>query len=183
MAHSDYGAGVSRRIAPACPVQPIGSYDYFGKLLTPQQAWQLVTQNGLNPLDPNSYRKLGLVHITRDLIDRGRAIFFDHLIGDTFGLQKVFGFTSGFARILPEVIVAVRDLHGKPTTNLRIVLLKDLTLGSHTFPRGTALDTGLDVEPGALLHWVYDLKARRVRYAMSRSTTTAISSWVRPTRT
>ena len=30
-----------------------------------------------------------------------------------------------------------RDLDGRPTTNLRIVLLRDLTLGSRTFSRGT----------------------------------------------
>ena len=132
-------------------------------------------QNGLNPLDPISYRKLGFVHITRDLIDRGRAIFFDHLIGDTFGLPKVFGFTFGFCAYPARGHRHRSGSRGKPTTNLRVVPLKDLILGSHTFPRGTALDTGLDVEPGALLHWVYDLKARRARYAMSRSTTTAIS--------
>jgi hypothetical protein len=131
------------------PLQPIGAYDAFGNLLTPEQAWQLVSQKGLNPFDPNSYRKLGLVHITGDLIDRGRSIFFDHKIGDSFGLQKVFGFGAGFARILPEVVAAINELHGKPTTNLRIVLRRDLTLGSHTFPQGTTLDTGLDVEAGA----------------------------------
>jgi hypothetical protein len=133
------------------PVQTIGDYDYFGKLLTPQQARQLVLQNGLEPLNPNSYLKLGLVHITPELIERGRWIFFNHKIGDTFGLQKVLGFSAGFARILPEVALAIRELHGRPTTNLRIILLHNLTLGSHTFVRGTVIDTGLDVNPNGIL--------------------------------
>jgi hypothetical protein len=137
----------SESVLQPVPVQPVGDYDYFGKLLTPQQARQLVLQNGLDPLNPNSYLKLGLVHITPELIERGRLIFFNHKIGDTFGLQKVLGFSAGFARILPEVSLAIQELHGQPTTNLRIVLLRDLTLGSHTFPRGTAINTGFDVDP------------------------------------
>ncbi len=131
------------------PVQPVGGYDAFGNLLTPEQAWQLVLQNGLNPLDPNSYKKLGLVHITPELIAGGEKIFLERAIGDTFGLQRVFGFTAGFARILPDVLRAIKDLNGKPTTNLRIVLSYPLTIGSRTFPIGTTLSTGLDVEAGA----------------------------------
>src|SRR5262249_46978405 len=77
------------------------------------------------------------------------AIFFNHKIGDSFGLQRVFGFALGFARILPEVLSAIDNLHGQWTTDLQIVLQRDLTIGSHTFPRGTTLHTGLDVEAGA----------------------------------
>ena len=130
------------------PAQPLGYYDYFGTLLTPQAASEMVVENGLDPFDPNSYRKLGLIHITDELIARGRTIFMERKIGDTFGLQNVFGFTAGFARIFPEVMQAIGNLQGKATTNLRIVLLKDLTIGSRTFPKGSTLDTGLDVEPG-----------------------------------
>jgi hypothetical protein len=131
------------------PVQPVGHYDAFGKLLTPEQAWQLVLQNGLNPFDPNSYLKLGLVHITSTLIARGQSIFLERAIGDSFGLQRVFGFSIGFARIVPDMLRAISDLNGKPTTNLRIVLSRPLTIGSRTFPVGATLNTGLDVEAGA----------------------------------
>src|SRR5262245_42957279 len=133
------------------PVQPLGYYDFFGTLLTPEQARQMVVDNGLNPFYPDSFRKLGLVHITAELIGQGRSIFLNHKIGDAFGLQRVLGFAAGFARILPEVIQAIINLHGSPTTNLRIVLLNDLTVGSRTFPRGTTLSTGLDVEAGGVL--------------------------------
>src|SRR5262249_28399865 len=112
------------------PVQPVGDYDAFGSLLTPAQAGQLVVDNGLNPLNPDSYRRLGLVHITPELIARGQSIFFEHKIGDSFGLQKVFGFAEGFARILPEVTQAIKALNGKSTTDLQLVLLHDLTIGS-----------------------------------------------------
>src|SRR5262245_44952127 len=128
----------------AIPVQPIGYYDYFGKLLTPEQARQVVVEAGMNPLALDAYRRVGLVHLTSELIARGRCIFLKHEIGDTFGLQQVCGFAAGFGRILPEVIIAINGLRGGPTTNLKIVLLRDLTLGSRTFPRGTTISTGLD---------------------------------------
>lgn len=128
------------------PTQPVGNYDYFGQLLTPQEAAQLVRNKGLNPGDPVSYQRIGAVHITQQLLDSGEDIFFSRKIGDTFGLQNVFGFGAGFARIAPEVSEAIRNLHGQPTTNLRITLQEDLRLGSRLYRRGSVINTGFDVE-------------------------------------
>ena len=139
----------SEDLLQPAPRQPLGDYDYFGTLLSPQQAALMVSQKGLNPLNAASYQQIGAVQITSQLIERGQQIFLNHKIGDTFGLQRVFGFGVGIVRIVPEVAVAILKLHGQPTTNLRITLLKDMTLGSHTYPRGTTLDTGLDIEKGA----------------------------------
>ncbi|MUH00799.1 hypothetical protein F7734_54445 [Scytonema sp. UIC 10036] len=131
------------------PTQPIGYYDYFGKLLSPQQAAELVAQQGLNPNHPTSYQQVGAVEITQDLIAKGEEIFFKRKIGDTFGLQGVFGFGQGLAIIRPEINAAIANLHGQPTTNLQITLQKDITLGSRTFLKGTLINTGLQVEKGA----------------------------------
>jgi hypothetical protein len=139
----------SEDLLQPAPQQPVGDFDYFGTLLSPEQAALLVSQQGLNPLNSASYQQIGAVQITPQLIERGQQIFLNHKIGDTFGLQRVFGFGIGIVRVLPEVAVAILKLHGQPTTNLRITLLKDMTLGSHTYPRGTTLDTGLDIEKGA----------------------------------
>ncbi|WP_243146631.1 di-heme oxidoredictase family protein [Scytonema sp. UIC 10036] len=128
------------------PTQPIGYYDYFGKLLNPRQAAELVAQQGLNPNHPTSYQQVGAVEITQDLIAKGEEIFFNRKIGDTFGLQGVFGFGQGLARILPEINAAIANLDGQPTTNLQITLQKDLAIGSRTFPQGTVINTGLQVE-------------------------------------
>jgi hypothetical protein len=133
------------------PTQQIGNYDYFGESLTPEQAAQLVSQKGLNPQDPVSYQRIGAVHITQQLIDRGEDIFFNRKIGDTFGLQRVFGFGLGITRVAPEVAKAIVNLQGKPTSNLQITLLKDLKLGSRTFSKGSVLPTGLDIEAGGIL--------------------------------
>ena len=130
------------------PRQPLGYYDYFGKLLSPHEAAELVEKHRLNPRNPTSYQQVGAVQITQDLIAKGEDIFFNRKIGDTFGLQRVFGFQQGIARILPEINTAIANLQGQPTANLQITLLNDLTLGSRTFPQGTVINTGLKVEKG-----------------------------------
>jgi len=143
-----YGSdSVNSLLAPA-PTQPLGSYDYFGEVLSPQEAAQLVRQKGLNPLNPNSYLKIGAVQVTQDLIDDGEEIFFERDLGDRFGLQRVLGFSRGFIRILPEVNQAIEELRGKSTSNLQIRLQKPLKLGSRFFPKGSIVNTGLDVEAG-----------------------------------
>jgi Di-haem oxidoreductase, putative peroxidase len=130
------------------PTQALGYYDYFGKLLNSREAAKLVKQQELNPRDPISYQKVGAVQITQELIDKGEDIYFNRKIGDTFGLQGVFGFAQGFATIVPEVRTAIAQLGGQPTTNLKITLQKNIILGSRTFPMGTVLNTGLKVEKG-----------------------------------
>lgn len=137
------------RLLQPAPTQPVGYYDYFGKLLSPRIAAKLVRHEGLDPQHPISYEKVGAVEITQELIDKGEEIFLNRKIGDDFGLQAVFGFGQGFASILPELQTAIASLGGEPTSNLQINLQKDITLGSRTFPAGTAVNTGLKVERGA----------------------------------
>ncbi|MBD2565263.1 hypothetical protein H6G95_32760 [Nostoc linckia FACHB-391] len=130
------------------PTQVLGYYDYFGKLLNPQEAAQVVIEKGLDPNDSTSYQRIGAVKITKELIAQGENIFFNRKIGDIFGLQGVFGFGLGIARILPELQTAIVKLQGQPTTNLQIILQKDIALGSRTFPKGTVVNTGLKMEKG-----------------------------------
>ncbi|MEH2074716.1 MAG: di-heme oxidoredictase family protein [Nostoc sp.] len=131
------------------PTQPLGYYDYFGKLLSPQEAAGVVVNKGLDPNDPISYQRVGAVKITQELIAKGEDIFFNRKIGDTFGLQGVFGFGLGIATLFPELQTAIVKLQGQPTTNLQITFQKDIALGSRTFPKGTVINTGLKIEKGA----------------------------------
>jgi hypothetical protein len=133
------------------PQQPLGYYDYFGKLLTQQEADKIVRKQGIDPRSPGAYQRIGAVQITQELLDRGENIFFNRKIGDTFGLQGVLGFGIGVAQIQPELQKAITELQGEPTDNLRITLQKDLKLGSRIYPKGSVVNTGFDIEKGAIL--------------------------------
>ncbi len=140
----------SSLLQPA-PQQPIGDYDYFGKLLTQQEVDKLVRKQGIDPKSPGAAGRIGAVQITQNLLDSGENIFFNRKIGDTFGLQGVFGFGSGVAQIQPALEKAIINLRGQPTSNLRITLEQDLKLGSRTYAKGSVIDTGFDLERGARL--------------------------------
>jgi len=133
------------------PSQPLGYYDYFGKLLSPEKAAEVVVNQGFNPHDPISYQRVGAVQITQELIAQGEDIFFNRKIGDTFGLQGVFGFGQGLDIISDEIGAAIANLQGQSTTNLKITLQKDITLGSRTFPQGTVIPTGLKFQQGQIV--------------------------------
>ncbi|MCC5639978.1 hypothetical protein LC593_29950 [Nostoc sp. CHAB 5844] len=138
----------SELLQPA-PTQPIGYYDHFGKLLSPQEASILVVSKGLDPNDPISYQRIGMVHITKELISKGEDIFFNRPIGDSFGLQGVFGVGQGASVILDEITTAIGSLQGQPTNNLKITLQKDIPLGSQILRKGTTISTGLKVAKGS----------------------------------
>lgn len=125
------------------PTQKSDYYDYFGKTVTQQEADQLVRQQGLDPLVPGSYERIGVVHVTQQLLDAGENLFFKRGLGNSL---DVFG---RLANVLnPEFTQALQDLGGQPTSNLQITLQKDLKVGSRTFGKGTVINTGVDVERG-----------------------------------
>jgi hypothetical protein len=134
-------------LAPA-PRQPLGSYDYFGTILSPAAAAAKVQEKGLNPNDPNAYLKIGAIKITPELVNIGEKIFFERKIGDSFGLQRVLGFQFGLTKILPELTFAIAAQLGRPTSNLKITLSRDLQVGSKVFPKGSQLSTGFDLAQG-----------------------------------
>ncbi|MBD2439224.1 hypothetical protein [Nostoc sp. FACHB-110] len=136
-------------ILQPAPTQPVGYYDYFGKLLSPQEASQLVSSKGLDPQNPTSYEKIGAVQITKELIAQGEDIFFNRALGDLFGLQGVFGVGQGSAIILDEITAAIVNLQGQPTNNLKITLQKDVPIGSRILKKGTSINTGLKLEKGS----------------------------------
>jgi cytochrome c5 len=63
----------------------------------------------------------------------------------------VFGFGQGVTKVFPELAVAILKQGGRPTSNLKITLQKNITLGSQTFPKGTVVSTGLDIARGGIL--------------------------------
>lgn len=128
------------------PTQPVGYYDYFGKLLSPAEARSLVASIGLNPDDPTAYPRIGAVEITETLLKQGREIFFDRDVGDMFGLQRVFGFQNGVTRLLPEYILAVLRQGLVPTSNLKIYPLRRIQVGDRTLFPAVPVSTGFELK-------------------------------------
>lgn len=128
------------------PTQPLGYYDYFGELLTPEAARARVVDAGLNPDDPTSFPRIGAVEITEDLIRQGHDIFFNRGVGDMFGLQRVFGFKRGVFSLLPEYILAVLRQGFRPTTNLVIYPLRTIQVGDQALHPAIPVNTGLDLK-------------------------------------
>ena len=140
-AWADHKAITPENLLNPAPVQPKGYYDYFGKLMSPQQAYRFVEEKGLDPRLQRSYLRLGLIKITDDLLKRGEEIFMSRTIGDYFGRERVIGFSAGFVQIAPDMVTAIAALNGKPTDNLKIILSQDITLGSTTIPKGAVVST------------------------------------------
>src|SRR5262245_26059253 len=84
---------VAALFTPA-PRLPVGFYDYFGTLKTPNEARQMVLDAGFDANDPSQFSRIGLIEITPKLIDDGRERFFNQAIGDPFSTRSIFTFDS-----------------------------------------------------------------------------------------
>ncbi len=154
-------------LAPA-PVQPMGFYDYFGSLKSPDEARSIVVAAGLDPNRPESFSRFGLIQITEKLISDGRDRFFNQLLGDPASIGQIFAETNQLFAITldslapvdpakdPDGILAFRrqtllTLLLRPRvaeTNLKIRADRDLRLGSTVFPAGSEVSTGMDIAVG-----------------------------------
>ncbi|BBA32711.1 uncharacterized protein sS8_0746 [Methylocaldum marinum] len=127
--------------------QEIGDYDVLGRTVSKAEADELApTSDGRRYLAPEN----GAVKITQDLLDLGRRAFYEETYGNEVFLTDVVGVIDGPINI-SKLTKAVTALGGKPTTNLQVRLDRDVTIGGRTFRRGTWVNTGLDVPPGALV--------------------------------
>jgi hypothetical protein len=154
-------------LAPA-PTLPIGFYDYFGSLKSPGEARALVLAASLDPNLPDSFARIGLVHVTEELIADGRERFFNQPLGDPASIGQIFAETNALFALTPAALLPVDpnvDPNGalafrrsffvtlllrlrSPETNLIVHPERDLRLGSHVFPAGSEVSTGLDIAAG-----------------------------------
>ncbi|QYO64198.1 hypothetical protein [Leptolyngbya sp. 7M] len=127
--------------------QEVGSYDVMGISVDRATAEQLLqTEAGRIELAPEN----GAVAITEDLINLGRDAFYRETFGNEYFFTDVLGAIDGPINLI-SVSKAILALKGQPTTNLQIVLDRDVTVGGRKFPAGTVLNTGLDVAAGSLI--------------------------------
>ncbi len=167
---------VAALLEPA-PRLPIGFYDRFGELKTPAEARQIVVDAGLDPNDPDHYLRIGLIHLTNGLIERGRDLFHTQMLGDPFTLNNILSFSSTFGKdniqitldsldpakdpdgslsFLRDLILATILRPKVATRNHQVFLSRRLILGSTEFPAGSIIDTGIDIAEGEVVPVGFD---------------------------
>lgn len=164
---------ISALLAPA-PQLPIGFYDFFGSLKTPGEARQMVVDEGLDPNIPGNFLRIGLIHITEELIEQGRDLFNSQLLGDAFTLNNILSLGSitgdafgtdaleaafnsfdpaedpnGSLSFLRDLLLTTFFRPKEATTNIQVTLSRELRLGTQVFPPGSIINTGVDAAAGA----------------------------------
>ncbi|HEY9696348.1 MAG TPA: hypothetical protein V6D10_03745 [Trichocoleus sp.] len=140
---------LSNTLTPITQAAPagVGSYDLMGRVVSVTEADRLLqTETGQQQLS----RENGAVEVTEDLINLGRKAFYTETFGNEYFFTDVLGAIDG-AINLKNLTRAIIALGGKPTTNLRVRLDEDVTIGGRNFQKGQLLDTGLDIPKGALI--------------------------------
>ncbi|MDQ1473977.1 MAG: hypothetical protein QOJ99_5457 [Bryobacterales bacterium] len=141
------------------------AWDLWGRGYTQQEAAALLrTDAGRKQLSPAN----GAVKIDEALLRLGRISFYKETFGNEIFLTDVMGILDGALR-LTNVARAVFALHGEGTTNLRVEVPENITVGGRSFLKGSYFDTGLDVPPGALapLGMAVVIKGARIRVGIT----------------
>ncbi len=120
------------------------AFDVLGRRVSAAEADRLRgTEEGRRTLSPGN----GAVAIDAAVIARGREAFYRETFGDEVFLTDVMGMLDG--GLTPfEVVRAVAALKGAATTNLKVRMARDVTIGDRTYRKGEEVPTGLDVPKG-----------------------------------
>lgn len=119
----------------------IRQYDIWGKTLT-------VPGTALKDQDPRLTAAHGAVEVTKELLALGRRTLYEESFGNEVFLTDILGIVDGPMK-LKNVAKAIAELKGRGTTNLRVELDQDVTIGDKSFRKGDKIDTGFDVAKGA----------------------------------
>lgn len=79
----------------------------------------------------------------------GREMFYKETFGNEVFLTDIMGLVNG-AVTVPSIAKAIVALGGEGTSNLRVALAKDVTIGEKTYKKGEKIDTGIDVLKGTM---------------------------------
>lgn len=102
----------------------------------------------LRSVSPSLSPENGAIPITDDFLTLGRQMFYAETFGNEVFLTDIMGIVDGPFTI-PNLMKAIVGLRGKGTTNLRVELAKEVTIGGKTYKKGEKIDTGIDVPKGA----------------------------------
>lgn len=141
-------APVPARSSLANPeVYPIeAAYDVLGRSVSAEEAERLKgTEEGRRLLSPES----GAVAVDAGLVEAGRRAFYAETYGNEVFLTEVVGMLDGGLSVW-SVSRALAALAGRGTSDLKVRLARDVTIGTRTWKAGEEISTGLDVPRGGL---------------------------------
>lgn len=118
------------------------AYDLWGRRISQEEAPNIDAKM----LSPAS----GAVHIDDATLRLGREVFYQETYGNEVFVTDILGLLDG-PLPLAQYAKALFALRGQSTTNLRVALAYDTTVGGRAFKQGEMIDTGLDVPAGVLM--------------------------------
>ncbi len=92
----------------------------------------------------------GAVVVDDRLLRLGKEVFYKETFGNEVFLTDIMGIVDG-PLTLANMAKAIVALKGEGTTNLRVPLAEDVTIGGRTYKKGELIDTGIDVPKGSYL--------------------------------
>jgi hypothetical protein len=125
------------------------TYDVMGTFIRPEEAMFLSKNQRQKRLSPEK----GAVKVDDELINLGKELFYKETFGNEIFLTDILGFIDGPVGI-PNIMKAIIELKGEATTNLRVELSEDVTIGDQTIRRGDAVSLVLaaaDRDPAPIL--------------------------------
>ena len=118
------------------------AYDLWGRRVAHEEAPNIDAKM----LSPAA----GAVRIDDATLALGREVFYQETYGNEVFLTDIMGLLDG-PLPLWQYVKAILSLRGQATTNLRVAIAYDATIGGRAFKQGELIDTGLDVPAGVLL--------------------------------
>jgi hypothetical protein len=144
---------------------PMPAYDVWGQSVTAEQAAELMaTTEGRRFLSP----AYGAVRIDDELLQRGRDAFYTETFESEYFITDVLGTLEG--PITGSAITRAALAVGAGwTTDLKVRLQKDITIGDRAFQKVELVSTGIDVPRGwsAPLGFKTRLQGGRMRVAIT----------------
>ncbi|GIP34722.1 hypothetical protein J2TS4_39320 [Paenibacillus sp. J2TS4] len=117
-------------------------YDLWGQSIMKQET------DSMQAGSPFLSSENGAIPIDEALLKLGRKALYKETFGNEVFLTDIVGIVDGPLTIR-NMAKAIMKLKGQGTSNLRVELAEDATIGDKVYKKGDKVDTGIDVPKGA----------------------------------
>ena len=122
------------------------AFDLMGVYISEEEASDMKAQ-GLGDM---LKEEQGAIAVDEDFIELGIEQFYAGTFKNEVFMTDVLGLLDGPFTVT-NVMKAILGLGGQGTTNLRVELAEDVTIGNQSWQKGEKIDTGIDVAKGAIV--------------------------------